>query len=109
MDVQSLQQVNAPLAVSSMMAEARVLPQSEQKSSQQKIEDQATVKLTLSPSAQNLMSTGDTSGSMPVPPSDEAESNPSKHEEQNSRDAEERAGAKSQDLAKAFNAVFKGI
>jgi len=107
MDVQSVNHVNAPLAVASMLPEANLVPQTEQRAAQQKNDDQVSVRVNLSSSSQNIFTNaGDLQGGSPVKESSKSESNPSDSDDQNSRDAEDKAGTKSQDLAKALKTLL---
>ena len=89
MEINSLLNVNAPLAVSSMINPAS-LPQSIRQSDQRKQEDNASVKLNLSQAAQNMLSSQqDVMGNKPVPETTKQEGNPSDDPDQKSRDSEE--------------------
>jgi len=87
MEISRLFNAQAPIAVSSVI-EPSMLPQAVQRVDQQKHTDDAPVRLSLSPAAQNLLSSrSDVSGRAPITESSKQESNPSDDPDQQSRDS----------------------
>lgn len=89
MEMSSLMNVNAPLAMSGAIAPSS-LPQTSRDAEQTKRSDSAAVTLNLSPAAQNVLSSQfEMTGSKPVPETDPQEGRPSDDNEQKSRDDRE--------------------
>ena len=89
MEVSSLLNVNAPLAVSSVMSSA-LFSQTSTPAERKTQDDNYAVKLNLSQAAQNMLSSQqDVMGSKPVPETSKQEGNPSNDPDQQSRDSED--------------------